>query len=766
MGWNAGSPVAGRFSTDTGGGWDERTTRWLINHHRTVLALFAAVVALASVLGYGAINRLTSSGWTLADAESAQVEQLLSERFGVQTPNLLLVASATDSVDAPDAVAAGTALTDQLRLDPDVSSVESYWSTGMPTLRSHDGRSALVLVRLIGGEGSVDVADRLLPTLVGSWGSLEVVATGEAAVVRELRQQSAEDAHRGELLAAPLALVILVLVFGSAVAALLPLVIGTAAVVCTAAILRGLAEVTTVSVFSLNITTALGFALAVDYSLFLLARYREELARGRSTPVAITIAVRTVGRAITVSALTMVLALAALLLFPLPAMRSFAYGGIGVTVLAALFSITVVPALLAVLGHRVNLWNIRPVLRRITGLSGSRATDDMWYRLATWVMRRPILIAGPILLLLLAVASPFTHASFGALDDRSLPPSSSVNHAAHQLRDDFDAAEQVPAQVVLADFDAVRSTAALDDYARRLSNVDGVRTVHAATGSYRDGAALPPTPGADRFLSPGTTWLSVAPDVEPFTAEGSDLVRRLQDVPAPTSALFGGSAAKMAEVDTAVREWFPLAATLVAASMFLLLLRFTRSLLLPLKALLLNVLSLTVSFGALVYVFQDGNLRWLVGDFEVTGVTDQIIVLLMFFVAFGLSMDYEVFLLSRIAEEYRHVGSTTAAVARGLQKTAGSFTAAAVLVAVVMLALATSKLLVLKMIGVGLALAVLLDATVIRVLLVPAVMRLAGRANWWLPGRGATEVPVPVAVRLGAAPRFGRASRLSDSELD
>ncbi|CRK55312.1 FIG01123256: hypothetical protein [Alloactinosynnema sp. L-07] len=712
--------------------------RLLARRRLWVLLVTAVVIGLAIPFGADVESRLSEGGITAPDSESARAEKLLDEEFKSGAPHLVFVVSASDDVDTPAVTERGERMTERLAGEPGVVQAVSYWSLQRAEpLRSADARSALIMVRLGGDEDAVrKAAKRIVPAYVGEREGLTVRVTGSTQVRVEIESQSAQDLTKAELLAAPLTLIILLLVFGSVVAASLPLVVGALAVIGSFVVLRLLDMLVPVSVFSVNITTALGLGLAIDYSLFIVTRYREELGKGRTVAEAIGATLRTAGRTVIFSALTVALSLSAMLVFPMYHLRSFAYSGIAVVVLAAVGSIVVLPALLALLGRRVDALDVRRLFRRKPPATSpdTAGRAGFWHRLASAVMRRPVPFTLAVAGLLITLGIPFLRVEFGDSDDRVLPPDSPSHVAAQMLRDQFDSQEGSPISVVLPDVDPDTKAAEIGDYATRLSRLPSVTRVDAATGSYVDGGLVaPPGPAAQRLTADAGTVLSVISDTEPYSELGMDLVGTVREVPAPAPTLIGGQAAVLVDAKNTLGDKLPWALAIIAASTMVLLFLFTGSLLIPLKAILLNLLSLTATFGAMVWVFQEGHLRWLLGDFTVTGLIDIDTPVLMFCVAFGLSMDYEVFLLSRIKEEYHRTGDNTAAVAWGLQRTGRLVTAAAVLVAVILLAFATSGLTPLKLLGVGLALAVIMDATLVRGILVPGVMRLAGRANWWAP---------------------------------
>lgn len=698
-----------------------------------VVLLTLVVVAVAAVLGGDVTGRLSSGGLTDPRSESTRADRILADRFNSGVPNLVLLARAPGSVDDPAAVAAGRDLTERVAKASGVLSAGSYWTMpGAAPLRSKDGRSALVLVRLGGSEDDFRAtAKRLVPQVRGEQGVLKVSVTGSAQVSVEIEKRTEKDLAKAEAITAPATLLILLFVFGSAVAAGLPLAVGLLSVLGTFLVLRLLTSVTSVSVFAINITTALGLGLAIDYSLFVITRYREELAAGRDVTEAIAHTVRTAGRTVLFSAATVGLSLAGLLVFPLYFLRSFAYAGMAVVALAAVGAVVVLPALLALLGRRIDAWNVRRLLPKRGSRRSSAAESGFWHRLATAVMRRPVLFAIATVAVLVSLGLPFLRASFGITDDRELPASAPAHVTAQAVRDDFDSRESSALSVVLPNTEAER----VDAFAARLSALPSVFRVDAATGSYTDGRKVAePGPTAARFRASGATWISVVPSVEPYSEAGTRLVERLRTAEgAPGAVLVGGQAAELADTRAALADGLPWTGLIIGGTTLVLLFLFTGSLLIPVKAIVLNLLSLSATFGAMVYVFQEGHLMWLVGDFTVNGLLNVFVPALMFCVAFGLSMDYEIFLLSRIREVYVATGDNTRAVALGLERTGRLVSAAALLFATVMGSFATSGLTILKLLGVGLALAVIMDATIVRGLLLPAVMRLAGRANWWAP---------------------------------
>ena len=718
---------------------------WLIvRHRRLVLAVSALFVVAAASVGSGAFGVLEDGGFEDPEAESARAADALEGRFDAGAPNLvLLTSSSTGSVDDPAVAADGAALTETLAGWPGVSEVESYWSLGgAPALRSADGDEALVLASVTGDEDAI--IEEVRDALGGAQGVLDVKVGGREAVDNEITSTVESSLGRAELIAIPLTLIVLVFVFRSVIAASLPLLVGVMAITGTLLTLLVLGSLTDVSIYSINLTTALGLGLAIDYSLFIVSRFREELRRGLTVPDAVVRSVETAGRTVVISALTVAVSLSALLIFPLYFLRSFAYAGIAVVVLAMLASIITLPALLAVLGHRVNSRRTRR-----SATVGAEATSGFWHRVATAVMRRPLPIALGVTALLILLGAPFLRLSVGLPDERVLPETSEARQVSERIQTGFqgDSAETFPIVIEQAD-----DPAELAAYATDVSMIDGVARVEGPDGVYQDGdVVVEAAPGSNRYASDGAAWLAVVPSVELQSGAGEQLVEDIRAIDPGFDALVGGSAAQLLDTKHALLTRLPWALAIIAVTTLVLLFLMTGSVLIPIKALLLNLLSLTATFGAMVWVFQDGNLSGLLG-FTATGRIDSSMPILMFCIAFGLSMDYEVFLLSRIKEEYDRTGRNAASVALGLERTGRIVSAAAALLAITFVAFGTADVSFLKLFGVGLALAVVLDATIIRGLLVPAFMRLAGPANWWTPAPlrrfhrrfGISEMPAPV----------------------
>ncbi|MEI5520900.1 MMPL family transporter [Streptomyces brasiliscabiei] len=696
------------------GGW----TRFVTARPRLSLLVALVLTALAVVAGSDVADRLGSGGWEDPAAQSTYATKALEREFPDSNPNfLLLVDAGGASVDDPAVAAEARKLTERLAAEKGVTGVGSYWQTGAPALRAEDGGEALIAARLTGDETAVNkTLDRVAPEFRGTHGPVEVKVGGILAVRHEMQTIIQEDLLRAELIALPLTLVLLVMVFGSAVAALLPLGVGIVAILGTNAILRGLTEITDVSVFALNLTTAMGLGLAIDYALFIVRRFREELSTGADPLTAVATTLRTAGRTVLFSALTVAVSLAAMMVFPQYFLKSFAYAGIAVVLLAAAAALILLPAALVLLGDRVNAWDLRRLLRRrrtSADESASPAKEEgaAWGRMAALVMRRAPYFAVATTAGLLLLGLPFLGVKFGTADDRQLPATAESHVVQQHLREGFPGTPGGGLEV-LAEGEVTKTQYAA--YKERLADLPEVLRVEGP------------------LVKGDWAYFTVQPKGEAVDEGAQGLVDDIRALDAPFDTSVTGTAAVLVDTKAAIGENLPWALAFIAIVTLLLVFLLTGSVLIPLQAVLLNALSLTAMFGALVWVFQEGHLSGLLA-FTTPGSIETTLPVLMFCVAFGLSMDYGVFLLSRIKEEYDQTGDHTASVRFGVQRTGGLITAAAVILAVVMIAIGTSRVTNTKMLGLGIALAVLMDAMIIRSLLVPAVMRLTGRATWWAP---------------------------------
>lgn len=700
----------------------ERLGHFLVRRARLVLV--AAVVALVgfAVLGAGAFGKLQTEGFVDPGADSTLAATAIDQGFGGQADLVLLVKAKEGSVDTAAAAAAGRALTQRAASDDRLSGVTSYWSTRSAGLRSEDSRAALVLAHVVD-----DDAAAVIDTYATDGPAVSVLAGGGDAVGEDIGSQVGADLAVAESIAVPITLVLLVVAFGSLVAALLPLAVGLIAIFGTFAELFVLGSITDVSVFSVNLTTALGLGLAIDYALLMVNRFREELAAGADVEAAVVRTVVTAGRTIAFSAATVAAALAALLVFPLYFLRSFAYAGVGVIAIAMAGALVVLPALLTVLGPRVNAGRL-PWLRARTAAAGGETV--FWRRLATGVMRRPLLAAVPVVAVLLVAASPLLGVVFGTPDDRVLPTSSASRQVGDALRSDFPSNAAAAVDVVTT---GPVAAAPLGAYARTLSQLPDVARVDTSAGSWVRGAAVAGAGGNTALGSARAQLVSVVGPNDARSARAQDLVQAVRDTAAPAGVgvHVGGTTAELVDSKHAIASRLLWAGLWIVVTTFLVLWLFTGSVVQPVRALLLNALSLSATLGVMVWIFQEGHLSSVLG-FTPTA-TDTSMPVLLFCVAFGLSMDYEVFLLSRIKELHDAGADTRVAVTSGLARTGRIVSTAAVLLAVSFFAFATSSVSFLQLFGLGTGLAILIDATLVRGVLVPAFMAVVGERSWWSP---------------------------------
>ncbi|MBF6194325.1 efflux RND transporter permease subunit [Nocardia sp. CDC186] len=694
------------------------------------------VVAGVAFLVFGSLgglvtDRLTSGGFVDPDAESAHAADVLAAEHGVSHMQLIFAVDAPGGADSPAARAAADRIVTDLRRDDRVSTVTSWLEPTGAALVSRDHRTGLVIAGL---DGDDDTAQRTAHALAerhtGDRDGVAVLAGGQAMAFEEINAAASRDLVLAEAIAVPLTFLLLVLFLRSVIAAAVPVVVGVLAIVGTTAVLFALTFLTELSIFALNITTALGLALAIDYSLLLIGRYREEISRGLPHQQALSSAMRHGGRAVVFSGVIVGTALVGLWVFPMAFLRSIGYAGVAVVVLSILLALTCVPALLALLGPRMN---------RKPPREAAPAESTRLYRVARAVQRRPLLAALPVLALLLLAGSPVLDLRVGLPDDRVLAADAQSRQVGDRIRDGFDQNITGTVHIVVTGAPAER----LGEYTAGLSRVHGVTAVSGPAGVYVAGSAAGPADG--RTGSGGSAHLTVATALNPYSDEGRDQLDAIRAVDAPGNILVGGLAQQTADTSAGISRGFVVALLWIVATTALLLFLLTGSIVLPLKALVLNTLSLSATFGALVWIFQEGHLGCL--GTTATGYTVATVPVLLFCVAFGLSMDYEVFLLSRFTEEWERSPRTRAdadtAVAVGLARSGRVVTAAALLMAVVFVGIATSEVSIMRALGVGLALAVVLDAALVRTILVPAAMRIAGTANWWTP-----RLLAPVVARM------------------
>ena len=695
----------------------------LARHAKVVLLVAAVLLVGAGALGTKAFAELQSGGFEDPGAESTTAGALLREHFAPD-PNLVLIATATDGdLDAPAALAAGRTLTARLAGTADVKIVGSYFATPLPALRSKDGRSGLILAVVSGSQGhAVSIGEDISGQYMGTRDGLDIKVGGPVGVFGDINGQVKSSLTLAESIAVPITLLLLLWVFGSLVAALLPLLIGAFAIVGTFAELAVLGSLTDVSVFAINLTTALGLGLGIDYGLLIVARFREELHQGKDVPDAVAITVATAGRTILFSGAAVVAALATLTLFPLYFLSSFGYAGIGVVVIAAVAALVVTPAALALLGHRVEKGRV-PLTGRNRG-----SQSAFWGRVAAAVYRRPVLCAAPVLAGLLLAASPLLGVHFALPDETVLRPDAPSRQVATVLAEQFPSQSTSVLSVVTdhpVSADQARSAA------RAVAAVPGVSAVDTASGVVTASGVGPATPDAAGLATADSQRLRVHTDFEAGSAKAQDLVSGVRAA-LPPGFLVGGSDASLHDTLVAIARPLPLVLLIIVLTTFVILFLFTGSLLQPLRALVVNGLSLTAAVGIVTWIFADGHLISLFG--ATPRPMDASMTVLLLCITFGLSMDYEVFLSSRITELHHAGADLRTAVTTGLARTGRIVTSAALLLSVSFFAFATSTVSMLQLFGFGAGVAVLIDATLVRGILVPAVMRLLGRANFWAPG--------------------------------
>lgn len=705
----------------------------------SVLVLLASFAVAATTVGSLSLNRYEAPG-----SESAVARTALAERFGTGSPNVaLLVSPSAGTVDDADVTALGEDLTDAVATFPGVGDAWSYWSPAAPdTLAGEDRRHALVLAWVPGDADHVrgEVLPSLAADVVARFDSeaVEVTLGGGDEIFRIVAGQARTDFLRAELIVVPLVLLLLWLVYRRFAPALATLGVGLFAAAGSLALIRLVVTFTDVSTFAANVSLVMGIGLGVDYSLFMIYRYREEIAAGHGNVEAVRRTLAGAGRTVLFSGLTVAAALAVLFVFPFPFLSSFAYAGIAVVLCAVLGATVALPAVLRLAGPRM----LRPT-------TAGQQAGGFWFRVSSTVMRRPVVTGGAGLLVLVLLGAPTLGLTFGSPDDRVLNDGDQPVRAMYDtIRSDF-AAEDADALFVVApdtagpedrpeagsgSGTAEEPDGLLRDYAASLSQIPGVARVDSAVGAFTDGERVGPAGpfGADRFESGSATRLSVLPTSERLAEDPVGLVRAVRSTEAPFEVHVGGYPAELADYRDGIVDRLPLVAGLILAVTFVVLFLMTGSVVAPLTAMLLNLLSLSVMFGVVVWGFQDGALAGLLG-FTATGVVEPSILLLMFCIAYGLSMDYEVFLLARVQEEYARTGDVVGSVPAGIARSAPLVTAAALILAASFAVYASSEVSFMQQLGIGMALAVAVDATLIRGVLVPAALRLTGRASWWSP---------------------------------
>ena len=694
----------------------DRWGAFVARRARAVLLLGVVVAIAAATYGFGVFGSLSSGGFDDAGSESYAELEAERETFGNRAVDVIAIYS--DDVLTADSAEFRSAVEQVLAAAPEgtTSAVVPYYDVPPEQgLVSQDGHSAQVLISLAGEsqDDFLDNYDELAPALEAT--GLDTDLAGPFAVYNDVNEITSEDLARAELLSLPIVVLLALLIFGSLVAASMPAMVGLLAMVGALAVVRVLTLFTEVSIFSVNVISLLGIGLAIDYALFIISRFREELAhlpldQADASAVAIRRTMVTAGRTVLFSGLIVAAAMSSLLIFPQAFLRSMGYGGIAAVMVAMLAALTVLPAVLRLLGRRVDAGRL-PWRRGKPGAEALEPGQGRWAALARAVMRRPIVVIVLTVVVLAAVASPFLGVKWGSVDYRVLPDDAPAHVAFEKLTTEFGP-EESSANLLLEGASASDVAA----YTSAVEQVDGITGVQPVAS---DGEVT-----LLRAIWPGNSQ----------TEASQEIVRDLRGVDPPSgTAVVGGLTADTVDLVESVGDHLPYMGLIVVGVMLVLLFIAFGSIILPIKAVLMNLISVTASFGVVTWIFSDGHLSNLLG-FTSQGYLDATNPILMLAILFGLSMDYEVFLLSRVREQWDATGDNDLAVVTGVQKTGRIITSAAILLAVVIGAFSTSGIVFMKMLGIGMLVALLIDATIVRALLVPATMKLLGTWNWYAPG--------------------------------
>jgi RND superfamily putative drug exporter len=687
----------------------EKLGSLIVNRKKLIFTVFIISILSAGVIGSSVFGKLDSGGYSDPKSDSAKAFEYLTDVFKVKDPAVVLVVETQTELTDPAVVATATKLESIIKTEEGVGSTLSYWSSGgAPSLKSSDSKSAFLFVYSEDVEWDTvqSLGKRMQAKYDGKFENLTIYASGTGVFAHAINTKIADDLKLSESISIPLTFILLVFVFGGLVASAMPLLVGVSAILGSFLIIYLLTLFTGVSVFALNLITGLGLGLGIDYSLLIVNRFREELHAGKSVDEAIKRTVATAGKTVFYSGLTIVITLASLMLFPLMFLKSFGYAGVTVVIMAVLGSLVALPALLAILGNRID----KAVVRKS---AITPKEDGRWAQTARFVMRKPVSVVVLCLIALGVFAAPITNIVFSQVDSRVLPASNPAAYASQLITERFPGQEGNPIEIIIPG--GAAKLEEIKNYTTEISKVKGVVRI-----------------GEPQVLGNDVRVIAIH-DMGPRTPLAEVLIKEIRQIPAPDQTLVGGVAADYADTQIGIARTMPWALTWIAVGVLVLLFLFTGSIILPIKAVILNILSLAATLGVITWIFVDGHLKWLVGDFTVTGAVDTGSIILVAVVAFGLSMDYELFLLSRIKEEHDAGKSNVEAVATGLQRSARIITAAAGLLAIVFASFILSGVTSIKMLGFGVAFAIILDATLVRALLVPALMRLFGERNWWAP---------------------------------
>jgi len=681
----------------------------IVAKSKLIFAIYLIAVILAGGIGSAVFGKLDSGGYSDPKSDSAKAFTYLTDVFKVKDPAVVLVVETKDGITNPSAIASATNLENQIKTESGVDSTLSYWSAGgAPSLKSTDGKSAFLFIFSddVDWDNVQSLGKEIQTKYDGKFEDLTVYASGTGVFAHAINSKISKDLKLSESISIPLTFILLVFVFGGLVASAMPLLVGVSAILGSFLVIYLLTFVTGVSIFALNLITGLGLGLGIDYALLIVNRFREELHAGRSVDESIKRTVNTAGKTVFYSGLTIVITLAALVLFPQMFLKSFGYAGVTVVIMAVLGALVALPALLAILGKRID----KLVVRKS---SITPKEDGRWAQTARFVMRKPVAVVMLSLIILTVLAAPIKNIVFSQVDSRVLPASNPAANASRIISERFPGQEGNPIEIIVPN-GATMGTQ-INQYTTEIAQVPGIVRI------------------GDSQVSGNDVRVTAIHSMGPRTPAAEVLIKEIRKIRAPEGTLIGGVAADYADTQIGIAKTMPWALLWIAIGVLILLFVFTGSIILPIKAIILNILSLGATLGLITWIFVDGHLRWLVGDFTVTGSVDTGSIILVAVVAFGLSMDYELFLLSRIKEEHDAGRSNIESVATGLQRSARIITAAAGLLAIVFASFMLSGVTSIKMLGFGVAFAILLDASLVRALLVPALMRLFGERNWWAP---------------------------------
>jgi len=689
----------------------EKLGHLMYRRRKAAVIFFIVGILAAGGIGSLVFSRLDSGGYSNPKSDSYQVYNYLHDTLKISDPTVAIVVDAGQSdVSDPTVAQRGLALEAKIAKEPGVTKTLSYWGSGQPdTLKSTDGKAAFILVY---GKGeafspeSSKLGAEIQKAYDGKVDGFTLYAGGVGVVGNAITQKISKDLSISEAISIPLTFILLAFVFGALAASGMPLIVGVAAILGAFFILYLISLFTTVSIYALNLTTGMGLGLGIDYALLMVNRFREELHHGNNVEDSLITTLKTAGKTVFYSGLTVFVTLLSLTFFPLPFLKSFGYAGTSVVALAVAGALFGLPPILALVGPKVD----KGVIRRS---AITPKEDGRWAQTARMVMKRPVAIVLLALIILGIFAAPLKNIAFSQGDSRMLPASNPAAIATAIQASRFPGQTSNPIEIIIKN--GVGKDSEIAAYSAEVAKVHGVVAV-----------TPPQTYGSDIRVVAYESML-------PRTPEAQKMIHDIRAVKAPAGTLIGGVAADYTDSQDGIAHTLPWALGWIALSVLILIFIFTGSIILPIKAVLLNFLSLAATMGALTWVFIDGHMQWLVGSFTLTGTLDTSIVILISVVVFGLSMDYELFLLSRIREEHMAGKTNVESVAVGLQRSARIITAAAVLLAVVFAAFITSGVTSIKSMGFGVALAVMLDATIVRALLVPALMRLFGERNWWAP---------------------------------